>query len=418
MSEQITASCHDEYDPNSLSVDQARARISALVKNRSKTETIPLLAGLGRVLARDVISSINVPPHANSAMDGYALRISDLHADGATTLKVVASIFAGHPFNGQIKAGECVRIMTGAPMPADVDTVIMQERVQINDDDHISIAFIPKKEENVRKAGEDIQQGQVILSQGSQLRPADLGLLASLGVADIQVYQSLKIAFCSTGDELVAPGQTIQAGQIFDSNRYCLHGLLQQLHVDIIDLGIIADDKDAIRQAFIEGSQQADIFITTGGVSVGDADYVKDILAELGEVDFWKIAMKPGRPLAFGQLDSCIFFGLPGNPVSAMVTFDQFLKPAVLAMQGIKSEKTKRLRLRSLSKLRKRPGRVEFQRGILTTNEKGELCVRSTGAQGSHILSSMNQADCYIILDSDSQGAEFGDIVEVEPFFS
>ncbi|MDH5301300.1 MAG: molybdopterin molybdotransferase MoeA [Gammaproteobacteria bacterium] len=401
----------DEYDPNSLTVEQARERIKNLVTPIAETEIVAIEHALNRVLAKPITSPMDVPPYANSAMDGYAIRAADIPAQGSRALEIVGKIFAGAPYPGQLQAGQCLRIMTGAAIPAGADTVLMQEHVEVHAS-HIVIGHQHRAGDNVRHSGEDIKKNHVVFPAGHRIKPADMGLLASLGIATVTVARRLRVAFFSSGDELKMLDETLQPGQIYDSNRYALLGLLQQHNVDIDDLGIVADQPQAIRDAFSR-AHAADILITTGGVSVGDADYIKQILAERGQVDFWKIAMKPGKPLAFGQLGKTIFFGLPGNPVSAMVTFQQFLANSLQQMSGETPRSAIRLTLRCLSKLKKSPGRVEFQRGILCYDED-ELCVKTTGPQGSHVLTSMSQANCYIILDRDNKGINAGEKVLVE----
>ncbi len=408
-------SCQDDHDPSALTLEQAHERIAASIEPLTCAEWLFIRQALGRVLARDVRSSIDVPAHRNSAMDGYALRGEELPAAGETRLRLAGTVLAGHPFADKIAPGHCVRIMTGAPLPEELDTVVMQEHVRV-EGDAIVIGSGHKPGQNVRQAGEDIRRGGVVLQRGRRLTPADIGLLASLGITEVRVSRRLRVAFFSTGDELRSLGEPLEPGQIYDSNRYTLHAMLSRLGVDIIDMGIVPDRRDAIAETLELAARDADVVVTTGGVSVGEADYIKDILARLGQVDFWKIAIKPGRPLAYGKVKQALFFGLPGNPVSAMVTFYQFLQPALHQLMGENSRKPRTLRLPTLSRLRKRPGRVEFQRGILVTDEKRGWAVQSTGNQGSHILSSMSQADCFIILPLESRGAEPGEEVTVQLF--
>ncbi len=408
-------SCQDDHDPSALTLEQAHERIAASIEPLTCAEWLFIRQALGRVLARDVRSSIDVPAHRNSAMDGYALRGEELPAAGETRLRLAGTVLAGHPFADKIAPGHCVRIMTGAPLPEELDTVVMQEHVRV-EGDAIVIGSGHKPGQNVRQAGEDIRRGGVVLQRGRRLTPADIGLLASLGITEVRVSRRLRVAFFSTGDELRSLGEPLEPGQIYDSNRYTLHAMLSRLGVDIIDMGIVPDRREAIAETLELAARDADVVVTTGGVSVGEADYIKDILARLGQVDFWKIAIKPGRPLAYGKVKQALFFGLPGNPVSAMVTFYQFLQPALHQLMGENSRKPRTLRLPTLSRLRKRPGRVEFQRGILVTDEKRGWAVQSTGNQGSHILSSMSQADCFIILPLESRGAEPGEEVTVQLF--
>lgn len=398
-----------------LSVEQAISRMTSAVKCHGESETVPIREALNRVLADDVVSSINVPPYQNSAMDGYAINSQDIPASGEAVLKLVGKSFAGIPFDGEVKPGECVRIMTGAQMANGTDTVIMQEQVTASDDS-ITIDSDHCKNENVRHIGEDIKDGDIVFSTGQTLSPAELGVLASLGVAEVSVYKKLKVAFFSTGDELKNVDEALEEGQIYDSNRYSLFGMLKNLDVELIDMGIIPDDREAIEKAFKDAANQADAIITSGGVSVGEADYVKETLDKLGEVDFWKIAMKPGKPLAFGFVDNAVFFGLPGNPVSVMATFYQFALPTLKTMMGMKHVSPLTIKVACSKDLRKAPGRTDFQRGTLTTNEAGEMIVESIGMQASHVLSGMSKANCFIVLPADWGNVEAGTLVDVQPF--
>jgi molybdopterin molybdotransferase len=408
--------CMDDFDPNSVLVEQALARIDDTVRPIEGFEKVAIRSTLGRTLAEDVHSPIDVPSHTNSAMDGYAVNSADLPASGTAELKVIGTAYAGHPLEGRVDRGQCARIMTGAMMPEGADTVIMQEHVE-RKDDNITIDDRHKPGQNVRQAGEDLSVGQVVLQRGRHIIPADLGLLASLGVAEVRVMRRPRIAFFSTGDELRSIGEALEEGQIYDSNRYTLYGMLTALGVEIMDMGVIPDDRGQIQQAFRYATENADAMITTGGVSVGEADFVKETLDQLGEVNFWKIAMKPGRPLSFGQVGKAFFFGLPGNPVSAMVTFYQFVQPALKRLMGQTDVTPVRIRVRCESKLKKRPGRMEYQRGILESAADGSLVVRSSGHQGSHVLSSMSTANCFIVLPLENAGVESGDEVEVQPFY-
>lgn len=410
-----TQNAMEDFDPNSLLADEASNRIATAVSTVRGYEHIALRAALGRVLAEDIRSQINVPPYANSAMDGYALCGDDLPKSGEVRLAVSGTAFAGHPFNGTVQRGSCVRIMTGAPMPRGTDTIAMQEHVT-REENHIIVGNGQKSGQHVRQAGEDIAAGSIILNRGKRLRPADIGLLASLGIAEAKVHRRVRVAFFSTGDELCSLGKALREGQIYDSNRYTLHGMLAQLGAEIIDMGIVTDNRAAVADAFLEAASCADVLITTGGVSVGEADYVKETLAELGQVNFWKIAMKPGKPLAFGKIRETVFFGLPGNPVSAMVTFHQYVRPALLQMMGETESAPTTVRLRLASRIKKSPGRMEFQRGIMFRDNSGETVVKTTGAQGSHVLSSMSQANCFIVLPLECGNLEPGAIVDAQPF--
>ena len=408
------ASCADDYDPNSMPVDKARALIARFLTPVTATERVHVRAALGRVLAQDVISPINVPAHDNSAMDGYALRFADLRADGEVTLKIAGSSFAGKPFAGKLTAGEVVRIMTGAVMPPETDTIVMQEHVKVVDGTVI-IGTGHRLNQNLRCAGEDLTIGQIALKRGMPLRPAEIGLVSSIGIGEVTVYRKLRVAFFSTGDELVSIGSVPSEGQIFDSNRYTLHGMLTRLNCDVIDMGVVRDDPALIEAAFSEAAASADVVITSGGVSVGEADFVKDMLNKLGEVLFWKIAMKPGRPLAYGKIGDAHFFGLPGNPVSVMVTFYQFVREALLKLAGHDPLPVlPTFKVPCTSPLKKAPGRTEFQRGILTQGASGNWSVRVTGEQGSGILRSMSESNCFIILPTDQGNVVSGALVEVQ----
>ncbi|MEJ2507912.1 MAG: molybdopterin molybdotransferase MoeA [Gammaproteobacteria bacterium] len=405
----------DDYDPNSLTVEQAMSRIAESVEPIDGAESVALRAALGRTLDEAVLSPIDVPPYTNSAMDGYALRGADLPDQGEARLQVVGTALAGQPFEGGIGAGQCVRIMTGAKMPEGTDTVVMQEHTE-REDDTVRIGSGHRPGQNVRAAGEDLARGKPVLSRGKRLGPADIGLLASLGVPEVRVKRRLRVAFFSTGDELRSLGEPLEEGQIYDSNRYTLYGLLSELGVELIDMGVVRDRREDVEAAFEQAAGTADAVITSGGVSVGEADYVKDTLERLGQVGFWKIAMKPGRPLAFGRVGRAYFFGLPGNPVSVMATFYELVLPALRRLMGQEHTQPVSLTVPCAERLKKRPGRVDFQRGILTREADGTLAVRSTGAQGSHILSSMSRANCFIVLPSDWGDVEPGTQVEVQPF--
>ena len=403
-----------DYDPNSMPVDKAREHIRAYLKPLSATERVNIRAALGRVLAEDVTSPVNVPQHDNSAMDGYAVRFEDLRADGDTTLKVLGTAFAGKPFEGNVARGQAVRIMTGAVIPSGADSVVQQERAKASGDS-VNVMPLPKKGTNTRSAGEDLRAGQVALKKGQPMRPAEVGMLASLGIGEVAVYRKLRVAFFSTGDELVAIGTPLGPGQIYDSNRYTIHGLLTRLGCDVLDMGVIRDTPEEVERAFVSAARSADVVITSGGVSVGEADYVKPILERLGEVLFWKIAMKPGRPLAYGKIGDAHFFGLPGNPVAVMVTFYQFVRDALLHLQGqTTSIPLPTQKIVCTSPLKKAPGRTEFQRGILSQSSDGQWTVRATGDQGSGILSSMSQANCFIILPTDQGNVPAGTLVDVQ----
>jgi molybdopterin molybdotransferase len=407
-------SCADDYDPNSMPVDKARELIRRFLEPVVGIEQVNLRAALGRVLAKDVISPVNVPAHDNSAMDGYAVRYADLPPQGETTLTVVGSSFAGKPYIGEIKPTQCIRIMTGGVVPPQVDTIVMQEHVRAAEG-RVTIGSGHRKNQNLRRAGEDLACGGVALARGKLMTPADIGLVASLGFAEIAVFRKLRVAFFSTGDELVSIGAPLGEGEIYDSNRYTIYGMLQRLGVDCIDMGVVRDDPALIERAFQEAADIADVVITSGGVSVGEADFIKDLLNKLGEVLFWKIAMKPGRPLAYGRIGRAHFFGLPGNPVSVMVTFYQFVRDALYVLMGRDPVPAlPSLHAVCTSALKKAPGRTEFQRGILTRDADGAWSVRVTGEQGSGILRSMSEANCFIILGTDQGNVAAGTTVEVQ----
>ena len=412
-------SCADDYDPNSMPVDKAREYIRTYLTPVTAIERVHVRAALGRVLAEDVRSPIAVPGHDNSAMDGYAVRYDDLRADAPVTLKIAGSSFAGKPYGKEVGAGEAVRIMTGGVLPQGADTVVMQEMVKA---DGASVT-IPSRDEakvrsrgiNTRKAGEDLKVGSVAIPRGVRMNPAELGMVASLGIGEVSVFRRLRVAFFSTGDELRSIGQPLGEGEIYDSNRYTLHGMLTKLGCEIIDMGVIVDEPEAVEAAFATASGIADVVITSGGVSVGEADYIKAVLDRLGEVLFWKIAMKPGRPLAYGKLGQAHFFGLPGNPVSVMVTFYQFVRDALLILSGqtrLPMLPTLKATLRSA--IKKGAGRTEFQRGVLFVEPDGSYAVTVTGDQGSGILSSMSQANCFIVLSTDTGNVAAGELVDVQ----
>ena len=409
-----TVSCLDDYDPDALRVDKAVEAIRACLSPITATEAIEIRQTLGRVLAEDVVPSINVPAHDNSAMDGYALRFSDLRS-GETALTEVGSAFAGRVFEGKVSAGECVRVMTGAVMPAGTDTVVIQE-VARKDASRVVIPPGQRKAQNVRYAGEDLKAGIAVLRSGKWIGPADLGMIASLGIGEVTVKRRLKVAFFATGDELASIGAPLKEGEVYDSNRYTLHGMLARLGVELVDLGVVRDDPKLLESAFRRAAGSADAVITTGGVSVGEADFTRELMAKLGEVMFWKIAMRPGRPMAFGRIGNAFLFGLPGNPVAVMVTFYQFVRDALLHLAGRTDDYTiPLLKVPAAQPLRKVPGRTEYQRGILF-REDGDWKVRTTGQQGSGVLRSMSEANCFIVLEHARGRVEAGEPVSVQLF--
>ena len=418
MSETVTRdpSCETDFDPNSLPVAEALSRIQQVVLPLAEVESVDLINSLNRVLAKDIPSPVNVPNHTNSAMDGYAVRFEDITENPVTELKLTGKAFAGHAFTDSLQSGEAVRIMTGAVIPDGCDTIIMQEDTEVISDEKIRVDSNHRKGQHVRYAGESLKQGETAIEAGRRLNPADIGLLASLGVAQVDVYKKPTVAFFATGDEVKSLGEELKHGEVYDSNRYTLNSMLTKLNVEIIDLGVIGDDPQLTANTFKQAAKQADAIIVSGGASVGEADYVRSTMTELGDVSFWKLAMKPGRPLSFGKLEDAIFFGLPGNPVSVMVTFYQFVLPALKRLMGEIDTQPKRFAVPCVTALKKRPGRTEYQRGRLFYDDN-VLKVESTGQQGSGILSSMSRGDCFIVLSDDCVGVDAGNLVEVEPFF-
>ena len=407
------ASCADDYDPNSMPVAKARAFIHTFLSPVKGIARVPLRSALGRVLAEDIISPVNVPAHVNSAMDGWTLRCEDLAENPSAVFTEIGASFAGQPFAGAVGKGQCVRIFTGGVVPEGCNAVVMQEKAQA-EAKSITFSAGVKLGQNVRYAGEDLKAGAVALAKGRIVRPAELGLLASLGIGEVSVYRPLRVVFFSTGDELVSIGLPLGEGQIYDSNRYTLHGMLTRIGCEVIDMGVVRDDPALLERAFVDASEIGDVVITSGGVSVGEADYVKQLLSKLGEVVFWKIAMKPGRPLAYGKIGKAHFFGLPGNPVSVMVTFYQFVRDALLILQGVNPLPAQPL-LNAIctSAIKIAPGRTEFQRGVLYL-EDGVYKVRTTGEQGSGILKSMSDANCFIMLHDHVGNVDAGAMVEVQ----
>lgn len=407
-------SCMEDYDPNAMSVSQAKSYIRQYLQAVSHTETMPIRDSLGRVIASAVVSPHNVPNHHNSAMDGYAFK----HADGINPLHIMGTAFAGKPFSGEVFTGQCVKIMTGAVIPLGTDTVVMQERVTVKDG-QLHILELPKQGANIRLTGEDIMLGQTVLSEGHLIRPADLGLLASLGIPTVSVYRRLKVAFFSTGDELVSVGKPLAEGQIYDSNRYTLYGMLIRLGVEVSDLGAIPDDPQLLEQTLLKAASENDVVITSGGVSVGEADHMKTLLAKHGEVLFWKINMKPGRPLAYGKLHTnhhtAHYFGLPGNPVATMVTFYQFVRDALLHMMGATVKPFPTFKVTCTAPIKKAQGRTEFQRGLLFESG-GDWQVKPLPNQSSGVLSSMSFANCFIVLGEEIGYLEAGETVSVQLF--
>ena len=418
MSNKISSapSCADPFDPDSISLAKALNKIQERVLPVHACERLPIRECLDRVNNEAVKSPHDVPPLPNSAMDGFAVAIDSLAQDEITELEEVGTAFAGNPFSGNCGPGQCVRIMTGALVPEGTDAVIMQEQVEISETGKIRVDSDHRVGENIRLAGEDVASGEIVIDAGARLSPADIGVLASLGIGQLQVKRKPVVAFFSTGDELVSIGEKLEPGKIYDSNRYSLHGMLSHMTVDIIDLGVVKDEPAAMREVLEDASKRADLIISTGGVSVGEADYIREALADLGTTEFWKIAIKPGRPLTFGQIDASIFMGLPGNPVAVMVTFSQFVMPAIDALAGAKPRRPALFRARALDAMRKKPGRYEFQRGIATLDDNNQWQVSKTGKQGSGILTSMSRANCFIVLPDENEGVEPGDEVNIQFF--
>ena len=456
------------YDPQALSADTVNSFLSKLVEPVQEVEELGIFEALGRVLAQDVISPISVPPHDNSAMDGFAFAGAQLSANTALTLKVVGTALAGKGWAGKVGPGECVKIMTGAIMPAGLDTVVPQEFTTTNGDQITLPANLLQPGDNRRFKGEDLMQGQAALQKGELLTPAALGLVASLGIKTVPVLRRLKVAYFSTGDEILSLGEPPREGAVYDSNRYTVFGLLTRMGCEVIDMGVVPDQPEALEAAFVHAALKADAIITSGGVSVGEADYTKAMMKKLGDVAFWKIAMRPGRPMAVGHISrdklasspyktnadsylkdsnastqpttettttgsgaasaatlvaalgatsgNAVLFGLPGNPVAVMVTFLAFVRPALLRMMGCSASAPPLLRAKSLEAIRKKPGRTEYQRGTVSTAADGTLQVQTTGNQGSGVLSSMVRANGLIVLSHAQGNVAMGDEVSVMMF--
>ena len=405
------------YDPQALPAQEVLNFLAQLVTVIHDTQDVPIFEALNRVIAQDVISPIDVPPHDNSAMDGFAFNGAELQPGQTLPLKVVGTALAGKAWQGTVKAGECVKIMTGAIMPLGLDTVAPQELCEVLAEEVRIPANMLKAGDNRRLRGEDLNKDSPAVRKGTFVTPAAVGLLASLGLPSVKVMRRLKVAYFSTGDEILSLGEAPREGAVYDSNRYTVFGMLQNLGCEMIDMGVVRDDPVLLEAAFSEAAKEADAVITSGGVSVGEADFTKAMMKKLGDVVFWKIAMRPGRPMAVGRLTqgnhSAVLFGLPGNPVAVMVTFLAFVKPALQQMMGITETPPPLMRARSQEVMRKKPGRTEYQRGIVTRNQLGELEVRTTGNQGSGVLSSMVQANCLIVLAHTQSTAQVGDWVDV-----
>lgn len=414
--EQIAAQLQG-YDPQSLNAQAVGDFLAQLVQPVADTQEVGVMQALGRVLAEDLVSPISVPPHDNSAMDGYAFDGAQLQGSGPLELEVVGTALAGKAWQGNASRGQCVKIMTGAIMPAGLDTVVPQELTRDAGAQRVHIpAGTVQRGDNRRLAGEDLMQGRPALQAGERLGPAACGLIASLGIASVKVKRQLRVAYFSTGDEILSLGEPPREGAVYDSNRYTVQGLLARLGCEVVDLGVVRDDPQALEQAFRDAAARADAIITSGGVSVGEADFTKAMMKKLGDVAFWRIAMRPGRPMAVGRIGKSILFGLPGNPVAVMVTFLAFVRPALLRMMGARPQPLPLLQARSLEAMRKKPGRTEYQRGIVTTAADGSLQVRTTGNQGSGVLSSMVQANGLIVLHHAQGNVAVGDAVDVMMF--
>ena len=404
--------CSQESSPM-LSIEDALARIKNTIHPLKASETVLLKDALGRILSEAVYAPINSPNETNSAMDGYAFSSAEITKGREFSLNLIGTSWAGRPFKGVLQAGQCIRIFTGAVVPSEADSIIMQEHVE-SDGQWIHFPIDTIGGQHIREVGEDMQQGSLLFASPKKLNAIDLGLLASAGVCEVSVSRPVKIAFFSTGDELTELGKPLFSGQIYDSNRYALHGLLNDINYIATDMGVIGDDKQLLEESFIEAAKNHDVIITTGGVSVGEADYVKEILSRCGEVNFWKIAIKPGKPLAFGKIGDCYFFGLPGNPVAVIVTFQYIVSPALKHLLGATETKTIKLAAICTSTLKKAPGRQEYQRGILTQDAVGNFFVASSGKQGSNIMKSLSEANCYIVLPVACEGIQAGERVMID----
>ncbi len=401
-----------------ISVADARAAIAAALQPVSGSETVALAQALGRVLASDVISPIDVPAHDNSAMDGYAFAGSEMQAGQATVLRSVGVVYAGTPHTEAVAAGACLRIMTGAVMPAGLDTVVPHELCRAEGDGVSIEPGTVKPGENRRRRGEDLAAGKPAVRAGRVLRPADLGLVASLGLGEVTVRRRLRVALFSTGDELRTLGQPLAPGCVYDSNRHSLAAAVSRLGMEVVDLGLVPDDPAALQATLQAAVAQADVVLTSGGVSVGDADHTRAVLARMGEVAFWKVAMRPGRPFAFGPLQRpggappSWLFALPGNPVAALVTFYVFAREALLQLAGATPQPLPVLQARCTSPIRKRPGRTEFQRAIVEPAAAGWQ-VRLTGSQGAGVLRSMSEANALLVLRHEQGSVAEGEAVDV-----
>ncbi len=397
-----------------LTLDQAREKMLNVLPNPTRIENLSINDAANRICAENVVSPINVPSFDNSAMDGYAVRLADL--EQSLTLSVTGKSFAGNPFIGDWKSQSAVRIMTGAMIPEGTDAVVMQEDVTVNEDGSVTFSAMPKLNQNIRRIGEDVKQGDIVLTQGSILNSVSLPLLASLGITNVNVFPRLKVAVLSTGDELVPVGKPLAQGQIYDTNRFAVKLMLEKLHCDVIDFGILPDNPEQFEKAFIDAQSQADLVITSGGVSVGEADFTKTVLEKVGSVNFWKLAIKPGKPFAFGKLKNAWFCGLPGNPVSALVTFYQLVQPVIAKLSGAEYQGALQLPALAATNIKKAAGRLDFQRGFYQVNAQGQIEVQPVGFQGSHLFSAFVKANCFIMLEQDRGNVNAGETVTIEPF--
>ena len=406
-------SCFNEFDPNALNVEDALSKILQSTRIKKTYELVKLKDAYERVLAKDIKATKDIPNYKNSAMDGYAVNFTDT-SERIFTFKCIGESYAGHPFMGDVKPNYAIKVMTGALVPNKCNAVIMKEMV-IEKGNIIEVKSKIAKNQNIRFPGEDIKKNDLVLSKGKKIDEIDIGILASLGKSHVHVYSKPLVGFFSTGDELVSLGNPIVRSQVYDSNRYLLHGLLQKYPVKIKDFGVVKDNMSSITKKLKKASLECDLLLTTGGVSVGDADFVKEALNKLGKINFWKIAVKPGRPLAYGKINKCLFFGLPGNPVSVVVTFNLFVNAAIKKMTGQILHKSLSLEAKLESDIKKRKGRKEYKRGVLTV-DKGKLFVNCLSSQGSNILSSLKKANCYIELDESISRINKGTFVKVMPF--
>ncbi|HEY0879833.1 MAG TPA: gephyrin-like molybdotransferase Glp [Zeimonas sp.] len=411
-----TARGISDSDPRTyLPVERAREIIAGCIEPVALVERLAIRSALDRVLAHDVVSTIDVPPHDNSAMDGYAMRGDDLAADGETKLRIAGSAFAGRTFQGEVARGEALRVMTGATLPPGLDTVVLQEIVRV-DGDRVVVPPGQERGQHRRLRGEDLRVGEPALRAGKRLAPADIGLLASLGVPEVGVRRRLRVAFFSTGDELRSVGEVLGPGQIYDSNRYTLWAMLTRLGVEIVDLGVVRDSPEALERAMRIASAEADAIVSSGGVSVGEADFTREVMARVGDVAFWRIALRPGRPMAFGRVGDACYFGLPGNPVAVMITFYFLVRDALLKRMGATPQALPWVRARSLEPMRKRPGRTEYQRARMEVGADGRMEVRTMGNQGSGVLRSMSEANCIVVLHHAQGAVAAGDEVDCVAF--